>query len=84
MQEYRSPLIPQPSSLTFTGYATKDCTENGTWYVNEKGLEWSNYSTCGEVEAMKTRVYVHLVSYAISIALLLPAIAILFSYKLVC
>ncbi|XP_055943140.1 calcitonin gene-related peptide type 1 receptor-like isoform X2 [Argiope bruennichi] len=62
-------------------YAEKKCWENGTWYINERNKEWSNYSGCGRVERMRRLQHFHIATYAISILFLLPALFIFSTYK---
>ncbi|EFX69925.1 GPCR-like protein, family B [Daphnia pulex] len=64
--------------------AEKVCTFDGTWYRRgETGAstEKTNYSPCSPVGTFKQRAHVHLYAYAVSVATLLPAIFIFYSYK---
>ncbi|WAQ94301.1 CALRL-like protein [Mya arenaria] len=58
-------------------YAYKDCTENGTWWVNPvTGSEWTNYTTCVPKQDFHTVVYVGLACNILSLLLLIPACSI--------
>ncbi|XP_052792338.1 calcitonin gene-related peptide type 1 receptor-like [Mya arenaria] len=60
-----------------SAYAYKDCTENGTWWVNPlTGSEWTNYTTCVTKQDYHTVVYVALACNILSLLLLIPACAI--------
>ena len=49
--------------FSFTGYATKYCTENGTWEKHSKhGREWTDYSNCVNIQVKVTH---HFKSYGI-------------------
>ncbi|PRD26749.1 UNVERIFIED_CONTAM: Calcitonin receptor [Trichonephila clavipes] len=57
---------PCPSYIYFnsdkpqcTRYATKTCWDNGTWFINFKGNEYSDYSTCGQGEDIKLLLKTH-------------------------
>ncbi|KAK4309712.1 hypothetical protein Pmani_018642 [Petrolisthes manimaculis] len=63
-----------------TKEATKQCEGWGLWY-RKKGREWSDYGSCGVQENIKLRLYVHIAAYSVSVAALLPALCIFFSYK---
>ncbi|XP_054720119.1 calcitonin gene-related peptide type 1 receptor-like [Uloborus diversus] len=62
-------------------YATKQCLENGTWYRNEKDREYSDYTTCGQGEEIKTLLNTHVITFGISIVLLIPALGIFFYFR---
>ncbi|WAQ94299.1 CALRL-like protein [Mya arenaria] len=57
-----------------SAYAYKDCTENGTWWVNPvTGSEWTNYTTCVPKQDYHTVVYVALACNILSLLFLIPA-----------
>ncbi|XP_042895895.1 calcitonin receptor isoform X1 [Parasteatoda tepidariorum] len=62
-------------------YATKTCWENATWFRNYKGNEYSDFSTCGRGEDIKILLKTHVITFGISIVLLLPALGIFFYYR---
>ncbi|XP_023223383.1 calcitonin gene-related peptide type 1 receptor-like [Centruroides sculpturatus] len=63
-------------------YAIKECLPNGTWYVNnEYNNEWTNYGNCGRVNEVRRLLYFHIITYAISIVFLIPALIIFMIYK---
>ncbi|XP_042902173.1 calcitonin receptor-like [Parasteatoda tepidariorum] len=62
-------------------HAFKHCLDNGSWYVNDRNKEWTNYSSCGRIEGMRRLQYFHIITYAISILFLLPALLIFAFYK---
>ncbi|XP_052247321.1 calcitonin gene-related peptide type 1 receptor-like [Dreissena polymorpha] len=66
--------------LTFwdsSATAYKDCTENGTWWVDsETSSEWTNYTTCVQTQDYQTVVYVAFACNILSLALLVPACVI--------
>lgn len=64
-----------------TKYAHKECLPNGTWYINEYGREWTNYTTCGRREEHRQYLYFHVTTYIISIIFIVPALIIFMSYK---
>ncbi|GBM22176.1 Calcitonin gene-related peptide type 1 receptor [Araneus ventricosus] len=64
-----------------TRYATKECWDNATWFINFKGNEYSDYSTCGQGEDIKLLMKTHLITFGISIVLLIPALIIFFVYR---
>ncbi|GIY83181.1 calcitonin gene-related peptide type 1 receptor [Caerostris darwini] len=64
-----------------TRYAKKTCWDNGTWYINFRGNEYSDYSTCGQGEDIKLLMKTHLITFGISIVLLIPALIIFFYYR---
>ncbi|GIY51059.1 calcitonin receptor [Caerostris extrusa] len=79
---------PCPSYIYFnsdkpqcTRYAKKTCWDNGTWYINFRGNEYSDYSTCGQGEDIKLLMKTHLITFGISIVLLIPALIIFFYYR---
>ncbi|GFQ67432.1 calcitonin gene-related peptide type 1 receptor [Trichonephila clavata] len=79
---------PCPSYIYFnsdkpqcTRYATKTCWDNGTWFINFKGNEYSDYSTCGQGEDIKLLLKTHVITFGISIVLLIPALVIFFYYR---
>jgi hypothetical protein len=51
--------------------------------LDSRGVEYTDYTTCSVLSAMLAQEKVHLAMYAVSIAALLPALAIFFSYKCV-
>ncbi|XP_052792399.1 calcitonin gene-related peptide type 1 receptor-like [Mya arenaria] len=60
-----------------SAFAYKDCTENGTWWVNPvTGSEWTNYTTCVPKQDYHTVVYVALACNILSLLLLIPACSI--------
>ncbi|XP_023223411.1 calcitonin gene-related peptide type 1 receptor-like isoform X1 [Centruroides sculpturatus] len=63
-------------------FAMKECWPNGTWYVNDEyNNEWTNYGNCGRVAEVRRLLYFHIVTYAISIIFLIPALIIFTMYK---
>ncbi|CAL1288708.1 unnamed protein product [Larinioides sclopetarius] len=62
-------------------YASKRCMSNGSWYVNEWDSEWTNYSSCSRIQGMRRLQYFHIVTYAISMLFLIPALFIFVIYK---
>ncbi|KAG8176552.1 hypothetical protein JTE90_010764 [Oedothorax gibbosus] len=62
-------------------YASKQCLENGTWYVNEWNSEWTNYSSCSRIQGMRRLQYFHIITYAVSMLFLIPSLFIFVVYK---
>ncbi|XP_069114723.1 calcitonin gene-related peptide type 1 receptor-like [Argopecten irradians] len=63
-------------------YATKECTENATWWREQQhNREWTDYTPCLKIKVYKSVVYVGLACCSISIILLIPAIIIFLSIK---
>ncbi|KAF8788170.1 Calcitonin receptor like protein [Argiope bruennichi] len=62
-------------------YALKRCLSNGSWYVNERDSEWTNYSSCSRIQGMRRLQYFHIVTYVISMLFLIPALFIFVVYK---
>ncbi|XP_045024611.1 calcitonin gene-related peptide type 1 receptor-like [Daphnia magna] len=65
-------------------YAEKVCTSDGTWYRRGdvgSATEKTNYSPCSPVGTLRQRTNVHLIAYAVSVAMLLPALLVFYSYK---
>ncbi|XP_022240470.1 calcitonin gene-related peptide type 1 receptor-like isoform X1 [Limulus polyphemus] len=62
-------------------YAMKMCRPNGTWFVSKQSKEWTDYSHCGIVDSLRKRLYFHIITFAVSITALVPALVIFFSYK---
>ncbi|KAG8178865.1 hypothetical protein JTE90_018560 [Oedothorax gibbosus] len=62
-------------------YAYKECSPNGTWYMNEFNKEWTNYTKCGRLEEHRRYLYFHIITYSISIVCLVPALIIFSMYK---
>lgn len=60
----------------------KECTANGTWAMKGR-REWTNYGVCvkATVSIHRSRSYVLVIAYAISIFALVPAVIIFFSFK---
>uniref|UniRef100_A0A0N5BR94 G_PROTEIN_RECEP_F2_4 domain-containing protein n=1 Tax=Strongyloides papillosus TaxID=174720 RepID=A0A0N5BR94_STREA len=60
------------------GYvAKKNCTENGEWYKNVFGYEWTDYTGCKEAKATTTsKLFYGVIAYSISTIGILPAIYI--------
>lgn len=66
------------------GGVRKYCSAQGThWAAFDKNSsgEWTNYSSCLDVDVVKNRHVAHIAAHAISIVALLPAIIIFFVYK---
>lgn len=72
-----------PGDINSAAKASRSCLVNGTWEKNEFGREWSDYTPCSGLKAIKTKFYVQVGAHAVSILGLLPAIAIFMSYKYV-
>ena len=66
--------------LFFAG-ATKSCESSGHWFISDKGTEWSDYQSCSALGLVYTRIRVKIASHAVSIAFLIPALIIFYSYK---
>lgn len=73
-----------------TAFAYKNCTENGTWYFNTSlGKFVANYDECymtaeevrEKVEDDFLHIYISLVGFSISIALLLVSLLIFFKFR---
>lgn len=62
-------------------YASKECLANCTWYRNERMNEYSDYMTCGQGQEIKVLLNTHVLTFGISIVLLLPALGIFFYYR---
>ncbi|XP_054710653.1 calcitonin gene-related peptide type 1 receptor-like isoform X6 [Uloborus diversus] len=62
-------------------FASKQCLSNGSWFINDWDSEWSNYSGCGRIQGIRRLQYFHIVTYAVSILFLLPALIIFIIYK---
>lgn len=60
-----------------------ECESNGTWYVNDYGREWANYTKCFEKFApVKYRIMMlNIVCQAIGIVLLSAGLIVFFSYQ---
>ncbi|XP_033762872.1 calcitonin gene-related peptide type 1 receptor-like isoform X1 [Pecten maximus] len=66
--------------------AYKDCTENGTWFsltnaMSGQTFEWTNYSTCLDIEDQQQLVYVGLTCSLISIILLVPSCIVFLAFR---
>ncbi|XP_045169718.2 calcitonin gene-related peptide type 1 receptor-like isoform X3 [Mercenaria mercenaria] len=62
--------------------AYKDCTENGTWWINPStGSEWTNYTTCVQKENHEVIIYVTLACNIVSLVMLIPACIIFLSIR---
>eukprot|EP00106_Octopus_bimaculoides_P013693 XP_014781135.1 PREDICTED: calcitonin gene-related peptide type 1 receptor-like [Octopus bimaculoides] len=62
--------------------AYKDCTSNGTWWRNpQTQQEWSNYSTCIDIEKHHVIIFVDTTFSLFSIILLLPACVIFLYFR---
>ncbi|XP_076330081.1 calcitonin gene-related peptide type 1 receptor-like [Tachypleus tridentatus] len=59
----------------------KTCGPNGTWLVTKHSKEWTDYSRCGIVDSLRNRLYFHVITFAVSISALIPALLILSAYK---
>ncbi|XP_050309607.1 calcitonin gene-related peptide type 1 receptor-like [Anthonomus grandis grandis] len=68
------------------GFAYKLCRENGTWYVNEKNITWTNYEDCrfpDEIlEFYKCINFLYIIGYAISSLALLVSLVVFFSFRI--
>lgn len=74
------PSYVELSSPTKTAY--KDCTKNGTWWVNPiTQSEWTNYTTCVPKKDFHTVVNVALACNIASLILLVPACIIFISIR---
>ncbi|XP_049948145.1 calcitonin gene-related peptide type 1 receptor-like [Schistocerca serialis cubense] len=67
------------------GQAFKVCLENGSWFRHpESGSEWSNYTTCVDMDDLQFRQVVNTlyeVGYSISFAALVVSLVIFFSFR---
>lgn len=62
--------------------AYKDCTDNGSWYVDpETNKTWTDYTDCVPLEHPLILVYISLVCNVISLLLLVPSCAIFLAFK---
>ncbi|KAK7110000.1 hypothetical protein V1264_013941 [Littorina saxatilis] len=62
--------------------AYKRCTENGTWWrTEETGQEWTDYTSCVQMETFRILYYVAVTSNAISLLLLVPACVIFLCFQ---
>ncbi|XP_069111912.1 calcitonin gene-related peptide type 1 receptor-like isoform X2 [Argopecten irradians] len=66
--------------------AYKVCTENGTWFTRTdirtgRTYEWTNYSTCVDIEKNQQLVYISLVCNLISIILLVPSCIVFLAFR---
>lgn len=62
--------------------ALKDCTENGTWYVDPvSNLTWTDYTACIPIQDPRVLVYVSLACNILSLLLLVPSCAIFLAFK---
>lgn len=60
------------------------CTSDGTWYRrgdSGSATEKTNYSPCSPVVTLRQRTNVHLIAYTVSVAMLIPALFVFYSYK---
>lgn len=86
--------IACPGFLQFvvpSSYAKKSCQANGTWYTrynkpnNNKSegswSEWTDYTTCLDMQRLVTSVYLALSCNACSILFLVPALLIFLVYR---
>ena len=69
-----------------SGYAEKHCRSDGTWFrrFNRRdGVEeeWTDFTNCNNAQQLKEKELWHVAFYTVSIAGLVPAIALFFSYK---
>ncbi|BES93196.1 Hormone receptor domain [Nesidiocoris tenuis] len=84
----------QPCPSYFSGfnesaYATKQCLENGTWFVNKNDTLWTNYTSClpNTISSDVPNKYVTVIKlisamgYGVSLATLAVAFIILASFK---
>lgn len=63
-------------------FAHKDCTENGTWYVNPAtNKPWTDYTNCVPIEHPIIVVYVSIACNIISLLLLIPSCIIFLMFK---
>ncbi|XP_074660552.1 secretin receptor-like [Tubulanus polymorphus] len=83
------------SAFTKDGFATKECTRDGTWYVsNVTNASWTNYTDClsnntqeyGNISTLIVRHIDYLttmynIGYALSMVSLLTAVIILISLR---
>ncbi|PVD30639.1 hypothetical protein C0Q70_09912 [Pomacea canaliculata] len=64
------------------GFATKSCRENGTWYTNpESSQEWTDYTTCVQLDHFEALFWVSVVCNIFSLVLLLPACFIFLYFR---
>ncbi|XP_071158238.1 calcitonin gene-related peptide type 1 receptor-like isoform X1 [Mytilus edulis] len=62
--------------------AFKDCTENGSWYVDPlTNKTWTDYTSCVPIEHPMILVYMSLACNIISLLLLVPSCAIFLAFK---
>ncbi|XP_071451883.1 calcitonin gene-related peptide type 1 receptor-like [Hetaerina americana] len=64
-------------------FALKSCSAVGRWsrQGNGTGEEWTDYTPCAAVAPMRKRVLVSVSAYALTIAALVPALLVFFSYR---
>ncbi|ENN77434.1 hypothetical protein HUJ04_002708 [Dendroctonus ponderosae] len=72
--------------LQATHLAYKECLPNGTWYVNEENITWTNYQFCtvssdADLEFYKFINFLYSVGYTISSIALLVSLVIFFSFR---
>ncbi|KAL1500928.1 hypothetical protein ABEB36_006346 [Hypothenemus hampei] len=70
---------PDEEDFNPNGLAYKECLGNGSWYINEKNIPWSNYTECIDLESLDfynfiNRLYV--IGYSISLVAIAVSLAI--------
>ena len=64
-------------------YIYFECSDNGTWFVNERGREWANYTNCfSQFAPVKYRIMLlNLICQLIATVLLSAGLVVFFSYQ---
>lgn len=75
--------IEENNCNSILGDISFECTSNGTWYVNDYGREWANYTKCFEkFVPVKYRIMMlNIVCQAIGIVLLSAGLVVFFAYQ---
>ncbi|KAL3832587.1 hypothetical protein ACJMK2_024219 [Sinanodonta woodiana] len=75
------PAIP---GFNLKAQAHKQCTKNGSWYVNAVGREWANYSSClgpPKGEDNRRDIFIYVAGFSLSLLMLAISLCIFFRFK---
>ncbi|XP_066251250.1 calcitonin gene-related peptide type 1 receptor-like [Euwallacea similis] len=64
--------------------AYKECLDNGSWYVNQDNITWSDYTECIDFESLEFFNFInflYIIGYSVSLAALGVSLVIFFSFR---
>ncbi|CAH1129414.1 unnamed protein product [Ceutorhynchus assimilis] len=75
---------PRIEGFIINKLAYKECWDNGSWYVNQENISWSDYRNCIDFESLEFYNFInflYVIGYAVSLAALILSLWIFLSFR---